>query len=115
VTGNGTVSALDAAVILQRVAGLRGQFPIALACESDWAFARELGSTAAGVAIPPAAGAGNCLRGGVAGGAALVSEPDGLDLLGILFGDCTGNWQPAAGTAAAAPAALPHPTPTPPA
>lgn len=93
VTGNGSISTLDAAHILQMVAGLRSQFSVADACESDWAFVPMPESAANQTIVPPLMAPGSCQRG------AIRFEPlEGMaasqDFLGVVFGDCTGNWLP---------------------
>ncbi len=91
VTGDGTVSSLDAARILQLVAGARQQLPAAELCGSDWIFVPDPLSAPNQRLITPQM-APMCQPG------AIVYEPlatplDQQDFLAILLGDCTGNWQ----------------------
>ncbi|MGH7785354.1 MAG: hypothetical protein ACRERC_00715 [Candidatus Binatia bacterium] len=105
VTGDGTVSSLDAARILQFVAGLRSTFPVADACGSDWVFLPDPLSAPNQRLIDPQM-APACAHG------AIIYEPlapplAGQDFRAVLFGDCTGNWQPLS-----TPADTPTPTAT---
>lgn len=98
VTGNGALSALDASLILQRTVGLLAAFPVETACGSEWAF----------VPVPAAAPNQRLVQPGTSGGCqagAVSYEPltaaaAGQDFLGVVFGDCTGNWTPGSGGAA---------------
>jgi len=93
VTGNGAVTALDAALILQYKVGLIATFPVSEACDSDWAFAPVP------IAVPhqrlsePSSNHGSCQRGGIQIDP-LVGSAAGQDFSAILFGDCNGNWEP---------------------
>lgn len=113
VTGDGTVSAFDAARILQFVIGLLARFPVAENCGSDWIFVPD-----------PAAASNQHLVGPqmapVCAPGAILFEPlappaMGQDFLAIALGDCTGNWRPAAPppSSPAATVAPPSATPTP--
>ena len=92
VTGNGSLTALDAARILQVSVGLRAHVPVADTCGSDWAFVPDPAeSGAAGMA--PVMRGGTCTDSGVAldltGG-----DPPPQEFLGVPLGDCSGNWAP---------------------
>lgn len=107
VSGNGTLSALDAANILQRQVGILSRFAVAAKCDSDWLFEPVAGAASGRRLIPPAITAASCQRGGVAY-EPLATDQTQQDFIGILFGDCTGNWQPAgAALRAVAPGRLP--------
>ena len=106
VTGDGTVSALDAARILQLVAGLREQLPAAETCGSDWVFVPDPASAPNQHLLPPQISPG-CQMGAIAF-EPLAPPIDQQDFLAILLGDCTGNWQ-----APAPPTATPTITDTP--
>jgi hypothetical protein len=69
------------------------RFPVAQACNSDWAFVPVPASVANQRLIQPRMRAGSCQHGGIAL-EPLAGSAAGQDFLGILFGDCTGNWQP---------------------
>ena len=95
VTGNGTLSGLDASLILQYNVGLITRFPVAERCGSDWAFVPTAGGGNAQL-IAPQITAGSCEPG------AIAYQPLSANALNqsfdaMTFGDCTGNWQPPAG------------------
>lgn len=101
VTGNGTLSSLDAARILQRRVGILDEFDVAAGCGSDWAFVPAAAPALNQTPVEPIVNGGSCQPGG------LIYDPLGgfaarQDFLGVLFGDCTGNWQPPAMTSSAA-------------
>jgi hypothetical protein len=81
VTGNGTVSSLDASRILQRLIGALERFPIAEACGSDWAFA-------AATAAPPSNPPNTCAAASIRLND-LTGDVTGVDFAGAVFGDCT--------------------------
>ena len=95
VTGNGTVSALDASLILQLKVGLINRFPVAQACTSDWAFLPVPAAAANQQVVQPAnMQAADSCRGGAIEFTPLAGQVDSQDFSAVLFGDCTGNWQP---------------------
>jgi hypothetical protein len=99
VTGDGTVSALDATRILQRQVGLLARFAAAVQCGSDWLFQPIAGPASNQRLIQPSLSTGTCRQGAIAlepMAGASVSQ----DFAGILLGDATGNWQPSTGGAA---------------
>ena len=85
VTGNGRITALDAARLLRRLAGNQARFAAAVACNSDWLFA-----PAAGVAggIAPVIQSGQCTPASIAV-ANLTAPIAGADFVGAAFGDCS--------------------------
>jgi uncharacterized protein YkwD len=100
VTGNGSLSALDASLILQHLVGLIARFPVAMACDSDWVFFPNApASTPGPLSIPPQPGATSCTPGALAYQPLTVSY-ETQNFLALLFGDCTGNWQPPAAASA---------------
>jgi hypothetical protein len=104
VTGNGSLSTLDATRILQQAVGMPGSFPAATRCGSDWVFFPDLAGGPPPTQVPPAFVSGQCQPG------AIVHQPltgaaSGQRFRAAVFGDCTGNWQ--AGAALRAPAASP--------
>ena len=108
VTGDGTVSSLDATRILQRQVGLLPRFAAAIRCNSDWLFKPMPGPADHQRLIQPQLSATMCRHGAIAyeplSGVAVAQ-----DFLGILFGDTTGNWvPPPAGAALRALAVGPH-------
>lgn len=89
VTGDGQLSALDAARILQFSVGLLARLPVAVACGSDWTFVADPdGPLSAGTTSSAASACSTAML-------ALQDPPDQLPdqgLTALLFGDCTGNW-----------------------
>lgn len=99
VTGNGTVSAFDAALILQQRVSLIGRFPIAVTCASDWLFVPTPASVPNQQIIEPASlPADDTCRAGAIALAPLAGQVANQDFSAILIGDCTGNWEPATPT-----------------
>lgn len=93
VTGNGSVSPLDAARILQVVVGEIPRFPAAELCGSDFVFFPSPTQTAPGEAIAPALERAGC-RAGALRYAPLLGQVAGQNFRAALIGDCSGNWQP---------------------
>lgn len=93
VTANGWVSSLDATRILEFSVGLRSEFEVAAACDSDWAFVPDPAPAPNQEIVWPFAYAGSCQRGAILF-SPLTSSVSGQDFLGVVFGDCTGNWKP---------------------
>jgi sugar lactone lactonase YvrE len=99
VSGNGTVNAFDAALILQYKIGLVSQFTVAGRCGSDWAFYPAPQSSLPGeLPVPPVTSGLTCQAGGILY-QPLSSNATQQDFVAVPFGDCTGNWQ-ASGTSA---------------
>jgi len=94
VTGNGTVTAFDAARLLQRVVGIISRLPVGELCGSDWVFVPVPGAEPNQSVVPPLLN-GTCGRGRISFDP-LASMATGQDFRAILFGDCSGNWQPPA-------------------
>jgi hypothetical protein len=92
VTGNGSVSPLDAAWILQLMVDAGGRFPVGEACGSDWAFLPAPAAAENQTLIQPAASASPC-RPGTIELSPLAEDVAGQDFSAVLFGDCSGNWQ----------------------
>lgn len=99
VTGNGTLSALDATMLLQYAAGLITTFPVRGACNSDWVFIPNPAAAPNQTLIEPQTSAGQCVAGGIAY-PSLTAPLDEQNFSALVFGDCTGNWQPPASAAA---------------
>ncbi len=93
VTGDGTLSTLDAAYILQRAVGNASPFPAAQTCASDWLFTPAATAAANQSPIEPALATGICQPGAIAF-APLAANAGGQSFTAILLGDCTGNWAP---------------------
>lgn len=93
VTGDGTVSALDATYILQHAVGTLARLPIAAQCDSDFVFTPAPSGPLGGRSAPFASAAGTCRPGTIE--LDPVTKPaTGLDFTAAAFGDCTGNWLP---------------------
>lgn len=93
VTGNGSCSALDATRILQKQVGLLPRFVAATQCNSDWIFQPAAGPANNQRLIQPLLATGFCQQGGIAL-EPMSGDSVQQDFTSILFGDCTGNWQP---------------------
>jgi hypothetical protein len=90
-TGDGQLSALDAARILQFSVGMTGRLPVAEACGSDWAFVPDPDPMQQQSVVNPTVGGGVCHDGKIML-ADLLDEAPNQNFRAILFGDCTGNW-----------------------
>jgi hypothetical protein len=109
VTGNGSLSAFDATLLLRRAVGLIDSFPVTTACDSEWVFIPVPAPAASQTLIQPQPGDTQCTPGAIAYQTLPASLED-QSFTALLFGDCTGNWQPpAAGNAAALEARLARP------
>jgi hypothetical protein len=86
-------------LILQYKVGLISGFPVAQACGSEWAFA-PVPAAAANQTLTQPSAVGTCQPGAITF-APLQGSATSQDFLGVLFGDCTGNWQPSSGGGAA--------------
>jgi hypothetical protein len=91
VTGNGELSSLDAARILQFLLGTEGNLPVAAACQSDWVFVPNPVAAANQLLTQPNVANGGCQRGAI-GFNPLAAPVQEQNFRAILFGDCTGNW-----------------------
>ena len=93
VSGNGSLSNLDAVSVLQYTMGLIGRFSAANQCGSDWAFLPTTQASATVQPIQPQMQPSGCQPGAILFDP-LTGEYTGADFSAVLFGDCTGNWQP---------------------
>jgi uncharacterized protein YkwD len=93
VSGNGSVSAYDAALILRRAQGDTQAFPATLACGSDWIFTPAPASVPNQSVTPPTMSANECSPGGVRY-QPLVGNATDQNFSTLLFGDADGSWQP---------------------
>ncbi|MGD9764564.1 MAG: FG-GAP-like repeat-containing protein [Candidatus Binatia bacterium] len=99
VTANGSVSAFDAVRILQFITAPHTEFEVAAACASDWGFVPVPAVAANQTLIPPLVSPGTCQRGGIRF-APLARPSAAQDFVGLVWGDCTGNWLPESAAAA---------------
>jgi hypothetical protein len=98
VTGNGTVSSLDGARIVQyRVGSLSPpRFVVSSTCQSDWAFIPMASAAQNQTIITPLMSTGSCRKGAIEL-KPIVGQVTGQDFHGVVFGDVTGNWMPPGG------------------
>jgi hypothetical protein len=89
VTGDGSISALDAALILQLSTGLIARFPVAERCSSDWAF--PLPSIGVHDQSPNAGDDPCCSQ---IDSENLFEDAETLTVAAVLRGDCTESWLP---------------------
>jgi hypothetical protein len=98
-TGNGALTPLDATRILQLVVGLRSRLPVGELCASDWAFFPNPAAAPNQQSIAPSLQGGVCRRGAIAFTPVAAAAAQ-QDFRASAFGDCTGNWQAPAQSAA---------------
>lgn len=91
VSGNGSITGFDAILILRRALGLIPRFPVAETCGSDWVFVPVPDGTQ--MVTQPQIQTGSCQPGAISLDP-LSAQANGQDFEGIVFGDCTGNWNP---------------------
>lgn len=94
VTGNGALTSVDAARILQFTVGQIERFTAAQRCESDWLFLPQPRLLPAQALIQPLLG--NGCRSGAIVFQPLLGSAAQQDFAAVPFGDCTGNWGDAA-------------------
>jgi hypothetical protein len=90
VTGNGAVSALDAALILQNRLGMLPRFPVAEVCESDWLFVPVPSIVPNQTVTAPHATRTTCQRGSIDINP-LADDAMAQDFRAVRLGDCTGD------------------------
>jgi hypothetical protein len=94
VTGDGHLSTLDAARILQRHVGALASLPVSDSCRSDWLFLPVPLPMAQQSVIDPEVNANACVGGKIML-EDLLGEAEEQNFRAVLFGDCTGNWRAA--------------------
>jgi hypothetical protein len=99
VTGNGTLSALDASRILQLTVGQIDSLPVAQTCGSDWVFVPQPLTVPQQRLVAPLLSDTSCQMGAIAF-EPLQADVAQQDFAAAVFGDCTGNWSSAAPAAA---------------
>jgi hypothetical protein len=92
VTGDGTVSTLDATLVLQRAVGAGAPFAAATTCGSDWLFVPAATVVPNQSIVPPALNGSSCVLGSITYGP-LTGAAAGQDFTAIPLGDVTANWQ----------------------
>jgi hypothetical protein len=90
-TGDGQLTAVDAARILQFSVGTLGRLPVGDTCGSDWSFVPDPAPMQQRSVTAPRVDGGACSDGMITL-AGLADEPPDQDFRAVLFGDCTGNW-----------------------
>lgn len=96
VTGNGSLSTLDATRILQLAVGMATPFPAAEMCGSDWLFFPDLAGGPPPSAVMPSFAGGVCQPGAIVH-TPLTGPASAQRFRSAVLGDCTGNWQPSGG------------------
>jgi hypothetical protein len=99
VSGNGVVTALDAVLMLEHVVGSVTSFPVAQNCGSDWAFLPAADAAAHQQVGAPQVAPGTCQAGAITF-LPLTTTVQNQDFSAVLFGDCSGDWQPSSAGAA---------------
>jgi hypothetical protein len=98
VTGDGQLTALDAARILQFSVGTLGRLPVGDTCGADWSFMPDPAPMQQRSVTDPHIDRGACSDGKITLEGLADDTPD-QDFRAILFGDCTGNWDNATSAA----------------
>ncbi len=114
VTGDGSVSALDAVQILKFTVGVVSRFEAADACDSDWIFVPVPEPAANQITQMPAIDSTGCTRGRIDYDP-FAESAAGQDFTAILIGDCSGSWKAGQGggaTPTASATAMASPTPS---
>ena len=93
VDGDGNVTVTDAVRILQYAVGIIQQFPVTDRCGWDWLFLPDPALIAGEQVLLPQLS--TCQPGSVTL-PPLTASVAKQDFVGILLGDCSGNWQPSA-------------------
>lgn len=96
VTGNGSVSALDASLILQFSVLALPRLPVAVSCDSDFLFLPQVLTGGGLTAVEPDLHQGSCTPGAIVFDP-LTASMDDQDFTAVAVGDCSGNWTPPAG------------------
>jgi len=73
--------------------GLIPSLPVSQSCGSDWAFVPLPAAASNQTLVEPQLAGGSCQRGAIEF-EPLTSDASGQDFSAIVFGDCTGNWEP---------------------
>ena len=98
VTGDGTISVLDATNILKLSAGVINRLPAGQSCDSDWLFYPRPDPAQNQLVVTPLVASGSCRQGNIELSPMLTTASH-QDFEGILLGDCTGNWTQSIGGA----------------
>ena len=90
-SGNGTLSALDAALILRYAVGSDTTLPAASDCGGDWVFLPSLDAGGFGSPASPSLAPSPCQPGAIYYGS-LPASATQQNFLAIPLGDCDGDW-----------------------
>ncbi|MFQ5876405.1 MAG: cohesin domain-containing protein [Acidobacteriota bacterium] len=90
VTGNGTLTSFDSAMIARFTVGSITRFPVATTNGSDWTFVPVPQTEPNQTVVNPVPSAG--VQGSISY-TPLARSAASQDLLGVLYGDVSGNWQ----------------------
>lgn len=93
VSGDGTVSAFDAALMARHSLGFLERFPVAQSCQSDWAFVPQPASVSGQTVNLPVISSGTCAPASISFDA-LSGPADEQNFEAVVFGDPTGGWRP---------------------
>lgn len=93
VSGDGTLTAFDASLVLQFMTGRIRRLPVTEACGSDWAFVPVPAVLENQFVEEPRMSPGTCGMGAVSY-EPLSTPALSQDFVAVLFGDCTGSWRP---------------------
>ncbi len=94
VTGNGSVSSADAALILRYATEMAIRFPAAIACNSDWVFFPTPGAPplfGTQTVTQPDVRSERCIRGSITLDP-LIGQIDKRDFRAVAFGDVDDTW-----------------------
>ena len=92
VTGDGTISSLDATRILAFQAGVELRLPVAILCDSDWVFRPSPVIIPSQTLVQPQISDETCVPAAIVYGDLFTPPAAGQDFVAVLFGDVTGNW-----------------------
>jgi hypothetical protein len=98
VNGSGTLTAIDASLILQFRVGLIGNLPAANRCGTSWLFEPVDPNPAPNQILIPPSTAGNCQAGAIAY-QPLTNSMANQNFAAIFLGDCNGSWSQGGGGA----------------
>jgi hypothetical protein len=93
VTADGSVSAYDGALMLQRIDATLLIFPVVEQCDSDWIFFPVPTPAPGGSAMQPAPAPDTCEPGSITF-APLTQSAEGQNFSAAVFGDCDLDWMP---------------------
>ncbi len=93
VNGSGTLTSLDAALLLQYRVGLIPNLPVADVCGSKWIFVPKVLQTPAHRPVQPIVSSADCQPGRIMY-EPLSGQQTAQDFVAVLFGDVNQSWRP---------------------